>query len=112
MTTTFECARKPLVPVANPAAQMQAHRPAIRAAIDRVLSSGRYILGPEVEAFEQEFAQFIGAKFCFCLANGTDAIALALRATGVSSGDEVITVSHSAVSTVAAIEHVGAVAVF
>ncbi|MBA2623574.1 MAG: DegT/DnrJ/EryC1/StrS family aminotransferase [Chthoniobacterales bacterium] len=101
-----------VIPVANPAAQFATHAPAIREAIERVLSSGRYILGPEVEAFEKEFAAFVGASSCVGVANGTDAIALALRATGVSPGDEVITVSHSAVATVAAIEQIGAVPVF
>jgi dTDP-4-amino-4,6-dideoxygalactose transaminase len=102
----------PLIPVANPAAQFDAHGSAIREAIERVLSSGRYILGPEVEAFEKEFAAFLGTSFCVGVANGTDAVALALRAIGVSPGDEVVTVSHSAVATVSAIEQIGAVPVF
>ena len=101
-----------LIPVANPAAQWQAHEPALRAAIERFLASGRYILGPEVEAFEREFAAFVGTGFCVGVGNGTDAVALGLRVVGVSPGDEVITVSHSAVATVAAIEQIGAVPVF
>ena len=101
-----------LIPVANPAAQWQAYEPALRAGIERFLASGRYILGPEVEAFETEFAAFVGANFCVGVGNGTDAVALGLRAVGVSPGDEVITVSHSAVATVAAIEQIGAVPVF
>jgi dTDP-4-amino-4,6-dideoxygalactose transaminase len=114
MTSTSECARSspPLIPVANPAAQLESHALAVREAIERVLASGRYILGPEVEAFEKEFATFLGASFCIGVANGTDALALALRATGVLPGDEVITVSHSAVATVAAIEQISAVPVF
>jgi len=102
----------PLIPVANPAAQLESHGPAVREAIERFLASGRYILGPEVKAFEKEFAAFLGASFCIGVANGTDALALALRAAGVSPRDEVITVSHSAVATVAAIEQISAVPVF
>jgi len=100
------------IPVANPAAQFKSHEKEIRSAIERCLESGRYILGPEVERFEQEFAALIGTEFCTGVANGTDALALALRAAGVGAGDEVITVSHSAVATVAAIEQAGAVPVF
>ena len=102
----------PLIPVANPIAQFDSHRSAIEQAIERFLASGRYVLGPEVEAFEKEFAAFVGTSFCVGVANGTDALALALRASGVSAGDEVITVSHSAVATVAAIEQISAIPVF
>jgi dTDP-4-amino-4,6-dideoxygalactose transaminase len=76
-------------------------------AIERVLAGGHYILGPEVEAFEVEFARYIGVSHSVGVANGTDAIALALRALGLGPGDEVITVSHTAVATVAAIEMAG-----
>ena len=99
------------IAVANPKAQFEVYRDEIEAAIRRVLGSGWYILGPEVEAFEQEFAEFLGTRHCLGVANGTDALALALRAVGIQSGDEVITVSHSAVATVAAIEQIGAVPV-
>ena len=64
--------------------------PEIRAAIDRVLQRGWYLLGPELEAFEAEFARASGARFAVGVANGTDAIALLLRAAGVGAGDEVI----------------------
>lgn len=101
-----------VIPVANPAAQLESHRAEIREAIERFLDSERFILGPEVEAFEKEFAAFLGASFCVGVANGTDAVALALKSTGISPGDEVITVSHSAVATVAAIEQINAVPVF
>lgn len=93
---------------ANPAAQYRAHREEIDAAIRRVCDSERYILGPEVEAFEREFAKFIGVAHGIGVANGTDALALALMACGIGAGDEVITVSHTAVATVAAIEIAGA----
>ncbi|MBN1310552.1 MAG: DegT/DnrJ/EryC1/StrS family aminotransferase [Anaerolineae bacterium] len=78
------------------------------AAVRRVLSSGWYALGPEVEAFENQFASYHGVKYAVGVANGTDAIELALRAAGIGPGDEVITVSHTAVATVCAIEQTGA----
>ena len=92
----------------QPKANYLAHRAAIDGAIRRVLESGWYILGSEVEAFEREFAQFLGVAQVVSVANGTDALELALRAGGVGSGDVVITVSHTAVATVAAIERAGA----
>lgn len=100
--------KKSVIPVTNPGAQLAALRPEIDEAIIRVLNSGFYILGPEVEAFEREFADYIGTTHAVGVANGTDALALGLRALGVGPGDEVITVSHTAVATVAAIEQAGA----
>ena len=80
----------------------------INAAAARALASGWYILGPEVEAFEAEFAAWNGVEHAVGVANGTDAIELALRAAGVGAGDEVITVAHTAVATICAIERAGA----
>ena len=100
------------IPVADPGAVIRASEDAVHQAIERVLASGRYVLGEEVAAFEGEWAQYIGAQFCVGVGSGTDALALALRAVGVRPGDEVITVSQTAVATVAAIEQIGAVAVF
>jgi dTDP-4-amino-4,6-dideoxygalactose transaminase len=77
-------------------------------AVHRVLNSGWYVLGPEVEAFESEWAHFSHSGQAVAVANGTDAIELALRAAGIGPGDEVITVSHTAVATVCAIERAGA----
>ncbi|HEY5996216.1 MAG TPA: DegT/DnrJ/EryC1/StrS family aminotransferase [Candidatus Deferrimicrobiaceae bacterium] len=99
------------IPVADPKAQAEALREGITRAFDRVLDGGHYILGPEVSAFEREFAAFLGAAHCVGVASGTDAVALALRAVGVRPGDEVLTVSHTAVATVSAIEQAGAVPV-
>jgi dTDP-4-amino-4,6-dideoxygalactose transaminase len=96
---------------ANPAAQFQSYQSEIEQAIQRVLLSGRYILGPELEALEQEFATYIETDHAIGVANGTDALELALRALDIGLGDEVITVSHTAVATVAAIEAAGAVPV-
>lgn len=91
-----------------PKAAYLAQRSAIDWAIRRVLDSGWYILGSEVAVFEREFAAFLGAAHAVSVANGTDAVELALRAGGVSAGDVVITVSHTAVATVAGIERAGA----
>ena len=100
------------IPVSNPHANYLAHKADIDRAITGVLESGRYILGPEVAQFEKEFAAGLKIPFCVGVASGTDALALALRAVGVGPGDEVITVSHSAVATTAAIEQIGAIPVF
>ncbi len=100
------------IPVANPQAQFAVREGVIRKAIDRVLTRGRYILGEEVARFEEEFASFLGANFCIGVASGTDALILALKACGIGPGDEVVTVSHSAVATVAAIDLAGAIPVF
>ncbi|MBP6786637.1 MAG: DegT/DnrJ/EryC1/StrS family aminotransferase [Candidatus Promineofilum sp.] len=80
----------------------------IDAATARVLAGGWYILGPEVAAFEVEFATYLGVDHAVGVASGTDAVLLALRALGVGPGDEVITVAHTAVATVAAVELAGA----
>lgn len=94
-------------------AQADELRPQLMAAIERVLGSGRVILGPEVEAFEQELAASLGPGVrCVGVASGTAALAVALRALGVGPGDEVVTVANTAVPTVSAIREVGAVPVF
>jgi dTDP-4-amino-4,6-dideoxygalactose transaminase len=74
----------------------------------RVLKNGWFILGPEVEAFENEFAEYAGARHGIGVGSGTEALHLALLALGVGTGDEVITVPNTAVATVAAIELAGA----
>jgi dTDP-4-amino-4,6-dideoxygalactose transaminase len=81
-------------------------------AIQRVLESGCYVLGQENEQFEKEFAKYIGAKFGVGLNSGSDALYLAVKALGISSGDEVITVSHTMISTVDSITRNGAKPVF
>jgi dTDP-4-amino-4,6-dideoxygalactose transaminase len=97
-----------IVPQSDPKASYLAHQREIDEAIMQTLDSGWYILGKQVAAFEQELAAYIGVAHCVGVANGTDAIVLALRACGVGEGDAVITVSHTAVATVAAIELAGA----
>jgi dTDP-4-amino-4,6-dideoxygalactose transaminase len=101
-----------MIPQCNPKANYLAHRQEIDGAIARVLESGRYILGTEVEAFEEEFADYIGVSHAVGVASGTDAIELALRACGIGHGDIVATVSHTAVATVSAISRTGATPVF
>ncbi len=95
----------------NPKAQYLAHKPGIDRAIRNVLNSARYILGEQVSSFEKEFARYLGAKFAVGTGNGTEGLHIALKANGIGEGDEVITVSHTAVATVAAIEMCGAVPV-
>ena len=96
---------------ANPLATFEELRGVIQTAINRVLESGSYILGQEVRTFESEFARFIGCSHCVAVNSGTDALVMALKALGIGEGDEVITVSHTAVATVAAIQLCGAVPV-
>ena len=86
----------------NPRAQYEAHRAAIDEAIRRVLESGRYVLGEEVAAFEREFASYIGVSHAVGVGSGTEALHLALAACEIGRGNEVITVAHTAVATVAA----------
>lgn len=83
-----------------------------RLAIDRVLQSGWYILGNEVQHFENEFAQYIGTKCTIGVANGLEALQIALLALGIGKGDQVITTPFSAVATTLAILAVGAQPVF
>jgi dTDP-4-amino-4,6-dideoxygalactose transaminase len=96
-----------------------ANRPSLEPLLDEiaarqraVLDSGKYILGPEVEGFESEFADWVGARHCVGVGNGTDAIAIALRALGVGPGDEVIVPSLSFFATVEPVVTIGATPVF
>jgi len=100
-----------MIPWASPFAQYTAHRDEIEAAIAQVLGSGDYILGEEVEAFERAFAEFCGMAYAVGVGSGTDALILAMRALGIESGDEVITVSHTALATAAAVLATGAMPV-
>jgi dTDP-4-amino-4,6-dideoxygalactose transaminase len=96
------------VPYLDLKAQYQSIKPEIDAAIARVLESGQFVLGPEVAAFEQEFATYCGAAECIALNSGTSALHLALLAAGVRPGDEVITVPFTFVASVAAVIYAGA----
>lgn len=84
------------------------HADELEAAALRVLRSGRYILGPELEAFEQEFAAYCGVGHCVGVANGLDALTLALKARGIGPGDEVIVPSHTFIATWLAVSQAGA----
>lgn len=86
----------------------RALRTELDAAYNRVLSAGRYILGPEVDAFEAEYAQYCETKHCIGVGNGLDAISLTLRAMGIGPGDEVIVPSHTFIATWLAVSHAGA----
>jgi dTDP-4-amino-4,6-dideoxygalactose transaminase len=86
-------------------------RPELDAAIQRVLDSGWYILGQEVEAFEVEFADYCGAEFCIGVASGLDALHLILRACDIGPGDEVIVPSNTFIATWLAVSYAGAIPV-
>lgn len=101
-----------MVPFLDLKAQYEALKDEIGAAVTKTLASGEYVLGSEVSAFEEEFAEYVGARFAIGVNSGTSALHLALLAAGVGPGDEVITVSCTFVATVAAIDYTGARPVF
>jgi dTDP-4-amino-4,6-dideoxygalactose transaminase len=92
--------------------QIAAIRPETEAAIARVFGRSRFILGEEVEAFEQEFASFCRVRYAVGVGSGTEALHLAMRAIGIGPGDEVITVANAGVPGVVAIESAGAHPIF
>jgi UDP-2-acetamido-2-deoxy-ribo-hexuluronate aminotransferase len=100
------------IPLTDLKAQLDSIRPEINKAISRVLASGHYILGPEVESFEHEMANYLGTDYAIGVASGTDALHLALLASGIGPEDEVITTPFTFVATVEAISHCGAKPVF
>jgi dTDP-4-amino-4,6-dideoxygalactose transaminase len=91
--------------------QYAALKPELDEAVHRVLDSGWFIMGKELEAFESEFAAFIGSRYAVGVASGTDAIALSLTALGIGKGDEVITSDMTAFPTIAGIMQSGAIPV-
>jgi len=100
------------VPLFDTSTPLIGLREELRAAIEAVLDSERYILGPQVSAFEREFAEYCGAEHAVGVANGTEAITIALRAMGVGPGDEVIVPSFSFYASAEAIPPTGARPVF
>jgi len=101
-----------VIPLFDLKDQYNAIKVEINEAVARILESGWFILGQEVEAFEEEFAAYCSLSHGIGVGSGTEALHLALLACGVGPGDEVITVPHTAVATVAAIELTGARPVF
>ncbi|WP_298885718.1 DegT/DnrJ/EryC1/StrS family aminotransferase [uncultured Bradyrhizobium sp.] len=97
------------IELSAPGAAYLQYKAEIDQSLEKVLASGRYLIGPELTKFEQEFAAFVGSTFCVGVASGTDAITLALSSLNVGAGDAVITASHTAVATVSGIEASGAV---
>jgi dTDP-4-amino-4,6-dideoxygalactose transaminase len=96
------------IPLVDLKAQYATIRDEVRRAIDEVLESMQLTIGPNVKAFDQEFASYIGTRHSIGVGSGTDALQLAIRACGVSGGDEVITVSHTFFATVEAILYANA----
>lgn len=92
--------------------QYQKLKPQIDAAIQRVLDHGQYILGPEVVELEENLAAYTGAKYCISVANGTDALQIALMALGVGPGDEVITPGFTYIATAETVALLGAKPVY
>lgn len=92
--------------------EYKALKPEIDKAVMKTFENGWYILGKEVEEFENEFAEYIGTKNCIGVANGLEALQISLMALGIGKGDEVITVSNTAVATTLAITNIGAKPVF
>lgn len=97
-----------MIPFLDVGAAVEEIRPDLDAAISRVLSSGWFVLGAELESFEREFAAFTGATQCVGVGNGLDAIELALRALGVGPGDEVIVPSNTFIATWLGVTRTGA----
>lgn len=96
------------VPYVDLAAGYRSLKSELDEAVARVLASGAYVLGENVQAFEAEFAHWLGVAEVATVGSGTDALCLTLQALGVGAGDEVITVSHTAVNTALAISKAGA----
>ena len=101
-----------MIPFIDLQAQQRIIKPQLEAAIARVLDHGRYIMGPEVTELERALCEFVGAKHCVTVSNGTDALVAAYMALGVGPGDAVITTPFTFYATVEAIQIVGATPVF
>jgi dTDP-4-amino-4,6-dideoxygalactose transaminase len=100
------------VPFGDLKVHYQTYKNELDVAVQRVLDSGHFILGPELASFEKSFAEFVGVPFVSGCASGTEAIYLALAALGVGGNDDVLVVSHTAVPTISAISMTGARPVF
>ena len=100
------------IPVLDLGPEIEELWPELNAAFERVVKSKRFILGPEVHAFEEEVAAFLGSRYAVGVNSGTDAIVIGLRAMGVGPGDEVITTPFSFFASAEGISNVGATPVF
>jgi dTDP-4-amino-4,6-dideoxygalactose transaminase len=101
-----------MIPLADPAREHARYQSEIEAAALRVLRSGHYILGPEVDTFERHFAAYCRTRHCVGVSNGSDAIVVALQALGIGPGDEVVTTAFSYFATASTITRAGATPVF
>jgi dTDP-4-amino-4,6-dideoxygalactose transaminase len=100
------------IPILDLSPQYQSLKTEIYAAIDRVLESGQFIMGPDVKQFEQEVATYLGVKHAITVNSGTDALVIGLRAMGIGSEDEVITTPFSFFATAESISSIGATPIF
>src|ERR671930_2174723 len=101
-----------MAPVPLFASSLAPYQERLSAALGRVLPTERFVLGPEVDAFEREFADYLGVRHCIGVANGTDALQIALRALGVERDDEVVVPSFTFYATAEAVAAIGARPVF
>src|SRR3954452_17720992 len=99
-------------PVPLFASTLEAYHQRLAERLAEVISTEGFILGPELEAFEREFAGYLGVRHCVGVANGTDAITIVLRALGVGAGDEVVVPSFTFYASVEAVVSAGATPVF
>ncbi|WP_243337743.1 DegT/DnrJ/EryC1/StrS family aminotransferase [Anaeromyxobacter soli] len=100
------------IPVLDLAPELDEVGPALEAAFRRVMASGHFILGPEVDAFEREVAEYLGVRYAIGVNSGTDALVIALRALGIGPGDEVVTSPFTFFATPESVSVVGATPVF
>lgn len=103
---------QPLIPILDLQPQIQTHWTAFQSAFERVMKSGHFIQGPEVQSFERELSSYFKGHHAVTLNSGTDALYIALRCLGIGPGDEVITTPFTFFATAEAISHVGATPVF